>query len=479
MKKIVTIIFLFLFVKISAGQTNNVLSKQQMLEDYDFLIDKIEQISPHIEPKKQLWDYDILQQIKTRKQEIDTISSYNSFWSLVYRALQTCQDGHTQIETENADFNKRYNDFNLYLPFKYINGEYYAVKPFTYKGVFFPFGTKVLQFNGQNIHSYMQTITQYRYFMQWDLVNKRFYFDYGFYATDNIAIAKQFSLTLKKPDQTISSIDFETSDTVALQPSKTDYSSSKKVEYWHEQKTLYIRVPEMDKDDVEFYKNQIVATATSTQIEKIIIDIRNNFGGSDDVWKAIYSSIISKPYSYYIKLCGNKPDFMDKAYMRKKGLKKNKMKTEKISFLDNKMFYIYYEGIEKIKPHRESIRFDGKIIVIGNENIYSSAGSCMELPNADSTDNIISVGRPTGTFLGGGYDPITCTLPHSKIQFYIEPVIDLTNVNTVQDIMHNTYEYTIPITLEEYKQKFDYNGNIWNKEYLVKYDPFIKKALEL
>lgn len=325
----------------------------------------------------------------------------------------------------------------------------------------------------------MQTIIQYRYFMQWDFVNKRFYYNYGFYDTDNIALAKRFSLTIKKPDQTITTIDFKTTDTVALQPSKADYNSSKKVEYWNEQKVLYIQVPEMDENDIKFYKKQIVTTAQGKQIEKIIIDVRNNFGGSDYVWKAIYGSLISKPYSYHIKLCGNKPDFMDKGYMRNKGLEINKMKTEKITFLDNKIFYIYYEGLETIKPNKKSIRFDGKIIVIGNENIYSSAGSCMELPNADSTDNIISIGRPTGTFLGGGYDPITCTLPNSKIQFYIEPVIDLTNAKTAQGIMHNTYEYTISNTLEEYKQKFDYNGNIWNKEYLIKYDPFIKNAIEL
>jgi hypothetical protein len=476
MARIIVFIFLSFLFKTSFGQTNIILTKSQMLEDYDFLLNKIEQISPHLEPKKELWNYDILQQIKNRRQEIDTITSYNSFWFLVSRALQTCQDGHTGIRTKNEAFEKIYDDFNIDLPFKYLNGEYTLIKPFTFNGQTFPIGTIATKFNGLNIHDYVQTTPQYRYFMQWDVLNKRFYYN-SFFATDNIALTKEFSLTLKTQDQNNSIINFKTSDKVVIQKSEAIFSSSKKVEFWKEQKVLYIRVPVMDRDDIPFYKREILTQSKGKQIEKILIDIRNNLGGSDAVWQAIYETIIPTSISYEQKLCGNKPDFMTKDYLKEKGLKVEDIKSENISFLNNHKLYTYYLGTTTIKPSKKSILFKGKIIVIGNENIYSSAGSCMLLPNANPQDSIISIGRPTGRFLGGGYDPIVCTLPNSKIEFNIEPAIDMTNTKEAKDIMHDTYEITMPYSIKEFADKFNYSGNIWSKEYLIKYDPFIAKAL--
>lgn len=448
-----------------------------MFDDYDFFKTKIEQISPHLVPKKILWKYDILQQIENLRQEIDTITTYNSFWILVNRALQTCQDGHTAIKTQNEYFAKIYSDFKLNLPFKYLNGEYRLVKPFVFNGQSFPIGTITTKFNGIDIHDYVQTTPQYRYFMQWDIINQRFYYN-SFYATDNIASKKEFTITLKTHDNNITTLSFKTSDTVDIQKSKAIFSSLKKVEFWEEQKTLYIRVPAMDLDDIPFYKKEILRHSNGRQFEKIIIDIRNNLGGGDGVWQSIFKTIISSPIVYQQKLCGNKPDFMTKRYMKEKGLKAKLIKQENIPFLNNHNFFTYYFETTTLKPSKNSIQFKGKIFVIGNENIYSSAGSCMQIANSDPSDNIISIGRPTGKFLGAGYDPIECMLPNSKIKFIIEPAIDMTKARDAKDIMQDTYEITIPYTIKEFSDKFEYNGNVWSKDYLIKYDPFIGKALE-
>ena len=446
-----------------------------MFEDFDYLVDRIEKISPHIQPKKQLWNYNIIQEIKSRRTEIDTITNYNSFWFLINRTLNSCQDGHTAIKTENKNFNL-YQNFKINLPIKYINGEYLVIKPFFFDKIHFQIGAKITMVNDLPIHDYVQKIPQFRYFMQWDNLNKRFFYS-NFYANGNVAIAKQFSISIVNLDNSKSILNLKTSDEVIIDKTKSDFSSNKKVEYWQEQKILYVRVPAMNSDDVNFYKKEIISKSKNKIIDKIIIDIRNNLGGSDSVWQAIYEIILDKPVNYSLKLCGNKPDFMAKEYLKDKNLHLKKIKSENLSFLNNQKMYIYYDKIETIKPNKKSLRFKGKIFVVGNENIFSSAGSCMILPNENANDNIISVGRATGRFLGGGYDPISSTLPNSKIDFIIEPAIDITKATNVEDMMHDNYEIIIPYNIVEFQDKFNYEGNIWSKQYLLNFDPFIKVVL--
>ena len=476
MKTRINISLLILISTLSFGQIKKDLTKTEMLEDYDFLVNRIEKISPHIQPKKQMWNYDIIQEIKNRRTEVDTITSYNSFWFFVNRTLNSCQDGHTVIKTENKDFNI-YQNFKINLPIKYINGEYLVVKPFTFNNIHIKIGAKVEMINNKPIHDYVQTIPQFRYFMQWDNLNKRFFYG-NFYANDNIAILKEFSLSILNLDNSKSLLKLKTNEEVIIDNTQSEFNSNKKVEYWNDQKILYIRVPAMNYDDIEFYKKEIISKSKGKIITKIILDIRNNLGGSDAVWQNIYETIIDKPIEYKIKLCGNKPDFMTKEYLIEKNLNPKKIQSENISFLNNREMFIYCDKTETIKPSKKSIHFKGNFFVIGNENIFSSAGSCMILPNENENDNIISVGRATGRFLGGGYDPISSTLPNSKIDFIIEPAIDITNTKKVEDIMQDKYEINVPYNLSEFQDKFNYEGNIWSKDFLLNYDPFIKEVLK-
>jgi hypothetical protein len=475
--KLTFLLYSVLFTHITFGQSNANLSKAQMYEDYDSLINKVERVSAHLEPKKVLWNYDILQQVKDLRHEIDTITTYDSFWFLVNRALSTCQDGHTRILTKNDYFFTIWENFNVKLPFQYINGEYLSIKPFAFQGQSFPIGTTAVKFNDQEIHEFMQTVTQYAPAMRYDLNYNRFY-DNRFYQNYNILLKGQFSVSFKKPGGSLTKLNFKITDSVTIQKSKSIDSIYKIVEFWDEQNVLYIRVPAMDEGDISFYRKEIRRQSKGKQIEKIVIDVRDNGGGSNLVWIAIYEALIASPIKYELTLCGNKPDFMPNQYLKSKRINTQKLRTEKYSFLNNKLFFKYQEGNTVLKPSKKSIKFNGKIFVIGNEYIYSSTGSCMRLANANPTDNIISIGRPTGRFLGDGYDPLIFKLPNSKIEFIVAPAIDMSDAQTAKDIMHDAYEIIIPYSLQEFEDILNFSGNIWDKEYLIKYDPFIKTVLE-
>lgn len=98
------------------GQNHSNLTKEQMYQDFDTLVYKIQEISPHLVSKKIVWNYDILKTIKPYRKEIDTITSYSSFFQLVDKTLSTCQDGHTSLMDRLPEVDEIFDSFNFDIP---------------------------------------------------------------------------------------------------------------------------------------------------------------------------------------------------------------------------------------------------------------------------------------------------------------------------------------------------------------------------
>jgi hypothetical protein len=139
-------------------------------------------------------------------------------------------------------------------------------------------------------------------------------------------------------------------------------------------------------------------------------------------------------------------------------------------------FYRITDKMETIEPSPESIHFQGKIIVLA-ERHYSSAGSMMAVANADPNDQIVGMGRKTGYFLGIGFAPQVYQLPITKLRYRIAPSLEVSRVSRMEDLMHDKMEVLVPHNISYYQSKFDYPANTNSKDFLVRYDPFIKAAL--
>ncbi|MBI3233476.1 MAG: hypothetical protein HYZ42_05455 [Bacteroidetes bacterium] len=254
-------------------------------------------------------------------------------------------------------------------------------------------------------------------------------------------------------------------------------NDSKKVEYWADYKILYIRMPSMSYTDRNYYAKQIAHIGKGKQIDKVIIDVRYNGGGSDFTWLNALRTLGSEPFRIDYALYGNDPSYMTRSYKRIHRIKKYPF--EVVPYLSNHSFYPLLKQEELYKPFSNSIKVKCKIIAIGNDYIYSAGGSLFKALSYSDTDSFYSIGTPTGTFLGSGFDPIIFELPNSKIKFSIAPAIDLSGCKTIADVMQDQYDFVVLPTLNDFKIKYEYKGNIWDKEFLIKYDPYIRKALEL
>src|ERR1039457_3869980 len=56
---------------------------------------------------------------------------------------------------------------------------------------------------------------------------------------------------------------------------------------------LYIKLPSMDKNLIAFYRKELLKY-TGEPIHKVVVDIRNNGGGSDDTWSGLLSLLLKQ-----------------------------------------------------------------------------------------------------------------------------------------------------------------------------------------
>jgi hypothetical protein len=200
-------------------------------------------------------------------------------------------------------------------------------------------------------------------------------------------------------------------------------------------------MPSMRYDQRKFYSNEIMKVGKGKEIKGVIIDVRFNGGGSDFTWMNALRALMNKPFQVAHAVYGNEPSHISSKYRRIHGIRK--APKEQISFLNNYVYYPYQKDTETLKPFRNSLSLDCKIAVVGNDYIYSSAGSLFSATRFSKTDSLISIGTTTGNFQGRGFDPILFELPNSKIKYHISPTIDLWNCSSVQDIMHDTYDFLV------------------------------------
>jgi hypothetical protein len=475
------------------------LTKEQMYEDYDFLVDVVKKVFPTVAANKKVYGIDVFENLKQYRTKIERTRSALDFCSLVNEATNSCKGSHFgvsgiripltdyfnyfkgHVDERSIPLSNKYSSFvriknkgnDLDILFFYFTGNYYVQYDFEWKNRLYPKGLKLISLNGESIQ---EILSRYQHSMQkWDHENKIFYSNNLFEPLD---IAEDEVLTLEFADMNGKSIkaNFKTSDAITIKkPENRDYFG-KNVLYLNGHEILYIRVPMMRPEDLDFYYSNIKQKAGHKNMKAIVIDIRNNPGGSDEVWRGLISHLSDKDYILESKL-GIKDSELNSSYIRKHSFGKvflENNKPEHMPFLDDEKFIVMTYA-DTIKRSDESINFHGTIYVL-SDNVYSAAGSFVAF--AMQADNVTSVGLRNPEILGIGIDPYRFSLPNSKIIFSIEPVIDLTNACKAEDVFHTDVEIEVHPTLDE-MIRFYNAGAVSLEEFLLDYDPFFQCVLKI
>jgi C-terminal processing protease CtpA/Prc len=334
-----------------------------------------------------------------------------------------------------------------------------------------PRGLKILSINGNPIDTVVLSSVAQNTF-SWDVLRKKPYA-----RIHNIPIEKKDTVFIyyeyQEKHKTLRYIKGKSN--IKMSGGAYFFPDSKRgfVEYFPSNEILYIRLPAMVDDD-GYYKRKIIGKFGHVAIKKVVIDIRQNGGGSDLVWMDILSVIIKDTLDIKAPVGLKNTDRALNAL----GVCRDTLEIVKVPLLDNEEFVVIEWG-SKIVPHPQSINYTGKIYVLQDRGIYSAAGSLSNV--AQMYDNIVSVGETTGRLLGFGVAPIAFTLPNSYFTFQLEPVLDLSNAETLWDYYHDKVEVPIDISVAQRVKYFNsaIEGDIYSKDFLFNHDPVFQKVLEL
>lgn len=201
----------------------------------------------------------------------------------------------------------------------------------------------------------------------------------------------------------------------------------------------------------------------------LIIDIRGNGGGDSRYWSDnLVPMLINKPIKN-IEICayrGGKfsEDFIKtmNEYEHKILIPIKNIENEGLKNmpLELKKDFKYYSKNEEIINPKDSINFKGKIYLLVNGRVYSSAEKFATF--AKSTGFATLIGEKTGGD-GIGSDPLVCALPNSGYVFKFSCNMGLTSDGTCNEEFKTEPDFIAPPMIDQ---------NLLN-------DKCVKKVLEL
>jgi hypothetical protein len=463
------------------------LTKEQMYADFDTLIAIMERCNPQYLIRKKVTGYDMITEMKLQRKRIDTIQNMKNYILLLSDILELTQDQHCIMATNlwwyQYDIYKKDIKINaitekeLGINFNYQDiiynhpddiqlirvGNSYFLKYTTilYDGkdsTIIPSGGEVLAFNAPPPLAFPVSRC-----IRWNFNQKMFY--------NNVLSLRNGNNNIRiRLDSIVTDYKFTTSS-----QSKREYFGSKFEQcFLSKDNILYIKVPFMMyhpelmlqiKKDLLLHKTQ--------KIESVLIDVRGNPGGNDRFWIELLGTIIDKSIKFPFRLIACN----DKDVFKRIGLKKEK-KTLFNCIGSNYDFVIFEEEEFSIKKQKNNLGYSGTIYVLVDQDIASSAKSLASV--SFKTEKIKSIGIPTGQLGGQGITAPAFILPHSRFSFFLDVVLDATNIVNAEDFYFDCVNYTITPSLDYYLYWYGLERSyVIDKKAMYEHDEIFLKALEI
>lgn len=179
----------------------------------------------------------------------------------------------------------------------------------------------------------------------------------------------------------------------------------------------YIGIKSFANTNINFDRDLIKEALIDFQdYSNLIIDIRGNGGGNTDYWMyLLLQNIVAEPY-YVMNY-----DFMKNGSVNKLVINKGHYNSNVSKFLESssfdqetknilKNFDFYCSGTLPVYPADDSINYQGKIYLLVDERVYSSAEAFASFCKESGLATLV------GTRTGGdgiGFDPLIFDLPNT------------------------------------------------------------------
>jgi Periplasmic protease len=462
----------------SQGQVTH-LTKQQMLSDIDTLESIINRYHYNLSLLEKRTGSSPKAIFSKLRASITDKSTMFDYVDAVRQGLGCLNDGHTSItgkssikwyltssdsylskvgnatlsDTLKADYYQRMVEDSIFsmsksgFRAKYINGKYYNARPFTFNGKLIDVGAEIRAVDGEDVNKFVNRNYSKLFFLRWDPYDSRWYSDYFALILPYLG-ERQFTLNIGGIDVLINS----EKQLDNLQKEPFNLTSSPKVLVLGN--ILYVYIPAMMNS--EWYVKEI-KTRYSSNIKKVVLDIRGNGGGDDSVWERILESLLDEPLSYrysvgmnYSKMLGNAiSDFGD---IKIKGTHMVVCRTR------------------AIYPDSSSVRFGGKIYILQDKDSYSAAAALASAA-LQNKKRMKVIGERSSLISGYTFPALLFSLPQSKIAFKLGFSADLAGGS------HNPYMDKVDVYARDsasdyFGKRFKYDCH--SVEYLNERDKLIR-----
>lgn len=315
-------------------------------------------------------------------------------------------------------------------------------------------GDEILEINGKSSKEIIETLVNYH-----PVDGKSYAFSYS--------LINNFfpSLFFKSIDTTSCfTISYKTKNDEVLQYKTKGYKPKQIVKSTRDKKIIFqgngacfyvkdhsigvLEIKSFEKKHKQFYK-QVFHYIAVNSIKNLVIDVRNNFGGSRKNASELLSYLVAKECAF-------------KTIRPEKTLKPFLTGKNKFTYL---LSYLYYDipnmlnrkktknGVEfTTKIHPKEIVFDGKLFVLING--FTSSSASLLASYTKHYSNSIVIGQQTGggEFYNNGGSYPTLVLPNSKLQittatYHMRYDFSGTNKDGLKP------DYEIKYTIESYKKR--------------------------
>ncbi len=495
-----------------------VLSKEQMLDDFDFMVAKLRNTFPLAKANQELFGLDVWAKLAEYRAKITGTESPIEYAKLIGDALKACKGNHLWLSGTPYMFRSNPMVKELYsltdneigiswsalvqinmlnilgngpVRLKYHDGKFYSGVKHTQGQLELPYGSELLSIDGKSPAELLPSVQDK--LNRYDFKHRIFYgsaFDQigdNFYAMLDRE-SKEFKF--KTPNGDTVTLNTGLPEVIrAIYPSNSPTSMPKAVQYFADQKMLYIRIPRMNQPDIAFYEKSIIDAGKDNEVRAVVLDVRFNPGGSDLVWIKILSLLTTENITYQTASAAlDTPDV--RAFIKRHieviakhfpgasgrdPSKVDEMTGEELPFFGDGKFLVT-TGQGNIAPAENSLKLSCPIYLLV-EDIYSSAGGLLAVANR--LESMISVGLPNPVSLGKGIDPLQMALPNSGLIFSVEISADISGCKTAADTFHGGVEVPVEMTGPEYLEYWNTDTGKDRTDWLLTKDPFMRKVLDL
>lgn len=494
--KLIAFWVIYAFVcQVKAFEVSSIsLSKSQMFEDFDFFVSTLDKVSPRLEVVKKVTNANVLNDLAKLRNCIDTVTSAQGFCDIMLRSMIACKDQHIGFsdkypykDKSSADLHniegKMTNLLDAYCkydqtidPFQvfYVKGKYFVPDIFDRDSILqIPARSQLLEINGLSIDDYIDKwIIPTCENVRWDHKNKR-YFVSTLFSPQRVGQSNQFVITFLYQGNKISKKINNYRINIPLNKGVFDPN----VLYFEEDKILYIRVPSMESEWIESYKQEILRYKKK-EFNKIVVDIRRNRGGSDEVWENILSCIIDKSV-FSKQTLAFKDNLLVNEYLIKNNIVYNKSELLENPLFIGKDTLFCIQSLREIKPIENSLNYNGTIYVLVDQYCFSSSLAFSSF--SQNIDRLVTVGTNSGYFGGEGVAPFYFILPNSKYIFTLECSLDATSVapKYYDKYYHDNLEILVDLNLNYILKENLYDGLFYSQDYLYNIDPVFRTVLKI